>query len=347
MIERDNLDKLCQSQTHVLKKRFLDWQRRLYIIFLFLLSFFLLIPLFFYHKKQHKIIPSDADNSKNFHAALAANLVRLHQLQNMQLKKMFPIEINQHHLNTMNQVRQHAPTRAYTIEEHHIIHQKTPLTPTLLDRSNDASFVNQSLQAPRVMANRLVHPTDTVPQGELIQAVLETAINSELPGMIRAVVARPVYSYLGNRLLIPAGSRLIGQYSSQILQGMRRIMVIWQRILLPDGVSIQINSPGSDTLGQSGLRVDAVNTHFFQRFSNASLLSLIGAASANWNVGSNESDNASQRYRTALSHSFQSSAGRALNHDFSIKPTLHVNQGSQITVFVARDLDFYSTEKLK
>lgn len=163
--------------------------------------------------------------------------------------------------------------------------------------------------------------------------------------MIRAIISRPVYSYIGDQLLIPEGSRLIGQYSSQTLQGVQRVMVIWQRVLLPNGVSIQIDNPGSDNLGRSGFHADYINTHFIQRFGEASLLSLLGAASANWGVSDGEGDNAAQRYRSAISQSFQSVANNTLNQSKSIKPTLRIHQGAEVTVFVARDLDFYAAAR--
>src|SRR3990167_94891 len=113
-------------------------------------------------------------------------------------------------------------------------------------------FGNQSMTATAVSAKKIAHPDYTVASGEFLHAVLETAIQSDLPGQIRAVVSQPVYAYVGETPLIPAGSRLIGQYSSSVLQGQNRVFVVWNRVILPNGTSAQINSAGTDQLGIAG-----------------------------------------------------------------------------------------------
>lgn len=87
-----------------------------------------------------------------------------------------------------------------------------------------------------------------VPEGTLIPGILETAIVSDLPGQIRAIVSEDVYSFDGRRVLIPTGTRLIGEYQSEITQGQNRIFVIWTRMLRDDGVSVRLNSIGADSL---------------------------------------------------------------------------------------------------
>lgn len=350
MIKRENLKTLCRNQVNVIATYRSHRQKLLYILLLLICILFILMPQFFRHFHKERNRPTNYEKTDNFRMALRENLEKLHALQHIQLQKKAPIFKTKayHSSNALKQskvfqMRQHAPTRMYFSRLHKQYSLTDKSTTTFLERSNYASFANQSSHAPRVIAQRLAHPGYTIPQGEFIHAVLETAISSNLPGMIRAVIARPVYSYQDDRLLIPKGSRLIGQYSSQTVQGINRILVVWQRILLPNGISIQIDSPGSDTLGEAGFAASHVDTHFLQRFGEASLLSLLSAASANWGIGANDVDNASQRYRSILSKSFQSSAGRSLHHSASIKPTLHLSQGSRVIVFVARDLDFYST----
>jgi len=168
-------------------------------------------------------------------------------------------------------------------------------------------------------------------QGKTIPAVLETAVNSDLPGMMRASVSEPVYSEDGNALLIPQGSRLIGEYKSGIKRGQVRVFVIWSRLIRPDGIDIKLDSPGSDSLGRSGL-TGFVDTHFMERFGSSALLSLIGG------YAQGESDNDNQQ--AVLSDSFSKSAEIALENSINISPTIHINQGERINVFVAKDLNF-------
>lgn len=88
-----------------------------------------------------------------------------------------------------------------------------------------------------------------VAQGTMIRGVLETAVQSDLPGMVRAVVSENVWSFDGRRILIPAGSRLVGEYKSSLTRGQTRVFVVWTRLLRSDGVSVQLGSNGTDDLG--------------------------------------------------------------------------------------------------
>ncbi len=203
---------------------------------------------------------------------------------------------------------------------------------------------NQSDSVPVVTGKRIAHPTDTIAEGDFIHAVLETAINSDLPGMVRAVVTEPVYAYTGSHVIIPAGSRLVGQYDSESSNGLSssRVFVMWNRVITPQGISIMINSPGTDTLGRSGEGADSTDTHFFRMFGTASLLSVIGAVTSTAGVGNYDQPNSANQYRAAVGNAFQKSAQNAMSGNLKIKPTLHIYQGNAINVFVARDLDLYS-----
>jgi type IV secretory pathway VirB10-like protein len=118
-----------------------------------------------------------------------------------------------------------------------------------------------------------------VPQGAVIPAVMETAINSDLPGLARAMVTRDIKSFDGSTVLIPRGSRVIGQYKSGVAMGASRVFVIWTRVIRPDGVSIQIASPAADPLGRGGLE-GKVDRHFFGRFGGSILMSVLNAGVA-------------------------------------------------------------------
>ena len=178
----------------------------------------------------------------------------------------------------------------------------------------------------------LLHNQSTLaPQGTIIPAVLETALNSDLPGFARAVVSRDVRSFDGSNVLIPRGSRVIGEYRSASSLGASRIFVIWTRVLRPDGGSIQIGSGGGDTLGRAGL-AGKVDRHFFERFSGAVLLTVLNAAA----------------YAAAGTPSTQVTIGSTAGSGGAtsgllptdIPPTIKVAQGTPIRIFVQRDLDF-------
>lgn len=171
-----------------------------------------------------------------------------------------------------------------------------------------------------------------VPQGAMIPGVLETALNSDLPGYARAVVSRDVRSFDGSRVLVPRGSRVIGQYSSGVSLGQSRVFVIWTRVITPDGVSIQIASPGADALGRAGMDGD-VDRHFFQRFSGSLLLSVLNAATAS------VIDQPSTQIVIGSSQD-ASRLGASVLSPTNIPPTIEVPQGTPIRIFVVRDLDF-------
>ena len=180
-----------------------------------------------------------------------------------------------------------------------------------------------------------------IAQGKIIDAVLETAINSEHPGMTRALVSHDIYGDSGNTILLPRGSRLVGQYDSGVSKGQDRIFVIWQRAIRPDGVDIQLGSAGTDTLGRTGIEGN-VNYHFLAMFGAATLLSVIGAATSTVGVNPADQNNSLSQYRQNVTSGFNSAAGTVLGQFVQIKPTITVKQGEMIKVFVARDLYFDS-----
>jgi type IV secretion system protein VirB10 len=178
-------------------------------------------------------------------------------------------------------------------------------------------------------ATRVVNPATTVTQGTLIPAVLETAINSDLPGYVRALVSEDVRSFDGSHVLIPRSSRLIGQYKSGLAAGQTRAYVLWTRLIRPDGASVALASPGTDFAGETGL-AGKVDGHFMKRFGSAMLLSVVGG------LGSVASGGTS----LVLATGGQSAASVAAQRDAQIPPTIRVRQGQPIRIFTARDLDF-------
>ena len=178
-------------------------------------------------------------------------------------------------------------------------------------------------------ARAMASPKTTVTQGTIISAVLETAINTDVPGFTRAVVSADVRSFDGSRVLIPRSSRLIGQYRSGLQAGQRRAYVIWTRLIRPDGVSVDLASPGTSFSGETGLG-GSVNNHFFSRFGSAMLLSVLGGLSALGSGGAT----------TIVAGGGQSAAAAAVGQTGQIGPTVRVRQGEPVRVFTARDLDF-------
>jgi len=177
-------------------------------------------------------------------------------------------------------------------------------------------------------ARAMVNPRTTVTQGTLIPAVLETAIDTDVPGYVRAVVSADVRSFDGSRVLLPRSSRLIGQYRSGLQAGQKRAYVIWTRVIRPDGVSVDIASPAIGFGGETGL-AGKVSSHFFERFGSAMLLSVVGGLSA---LGGNSG--------VVVANGGQSAAAAAVGQTGQIGPTVRVRQGQPIRVFTARDLDF-------
>jgi type IV secretion system protein VirB10 len=179
-----------------------------------------------------------------------------------------------------------------------------------------------------------VDPKTTVTQGTMIPAILETAINTDVPGYVRAVVSQDVRSFDGTRVLVPRSSRLIGQYQSGVQGGQKRAYVIWTRLIRPDGVSVALASPAASFDGSTGLD-GKVDSHFFQRFGSAMLLSVVGGLSAIGTGGA-----------SLILGGGQSAAAAAVSQGDKIGPTIRVRQGEPIRVFTARDLDFSRVPRL-
>ncbi|MBY3101283.1 TrbI/VirB10 family protein [Rhizobium laguerreae] len=226
--------------------------------------------------------------------------------------------------------------------------------PTVAGQDRNSKFLaSASAIGDRSAKARRIDRIDAmIPEGTLIPGLLETAINSDLPGQIRAITSQDVYSFDGRRILIPTGTRLIGEYQSEVTRGQKRIFVIWTRLLRDDGVSVRLNSIGTDGLGRSGL-TGLVDNKWRERFGSAILLSIVGAGSSyltgygsgqyssggNGN-GSSDSDRAAELARETIAQTFSDMANQALAENLKIPPTISVHQGERIFVYVRQDLDF-------
>ncbi|MBP0440416.1 type IV secretion system protein VirB10 [Tianweitania sediminis] len=215
------------------------------------------------------------------------------------------------------------------------------------DRSSRFLAAASSIGDRSSKARKIERIDALVPEGTLIPGILETAIVSDLPGQVRAIVSQDVYSFDGRRILVPTGTRLIGEYQSEITRGQTRIFVVWTRMLRDDGVSVRLNSIGADSLGRAGL-AGRVDKKFRERFGAAILLSVVGAgASYLTGYGSqtasgdnDDAQNAEELARETLAQTFSDMANQALGDSLRIPPTISVSQGTRIFVFVRQDLDF-------
>jgi type IV secretion system protein VirB10 len=177
----------------------------------------------------------------------------------------------------------------------------------------------------------MANPGTTVTQGTLIPAVLETAIDTNVPGYVRAVVSQDVRSFDGTRVLVPRSSRLIGQYQSGIQGGQKRAYVIWTRLIRPDGASVNLASPAIGFDGTTGLAGKVSGDGFFSRFGSAMLLSVVGGLGTLATGGAGA---------VVLGGAGTSAAATAAQQDSQRSPTVRVRQGEPIRIFTARDLDF-------
>ncbi|MFA3919371.1 TrbI/VirB10 family protein [Ruegeria hyattellae] len=188
---------------------------------------------------------------------------------------------------------------------------------------------SRSVQTARATQLKDVHRL--VPQGRTIPAILETAISSDLPGELRGRVSRDVWSADATTVLIPRGSTIIGEYSSDISLGQRRVLVAWNRVITPDQRSIMIGSRGVDALGRAGLTGN-VQHHFGLKFEAAFFISIFSGISSFGNRTINDSDVAEG------TDGFANSGKDAFEEYLSIPPSIWIDQGEQFNVFVSRDL---------
>lgn len=201
------------------------------------------------------------------------------------------------------------------------------------------AMVGRANQDDDVNPHPLVQPVSpwTLQAGSIIAASLITGLNSDLPGLVTAQVTENVYdSVTGRSVLIPQGSRLIGSYDSVVAFGQSRALVVWQRIILPDGSSVRIdNVPATDTQGYAGLS-DRIDRHTWQLLKGVALSTLLGVGTElSW--GSTESD-----LVRAIRESVQQGGARAgdqlVTRNLNIQPTVRIRPGWPLRVVVHKDI---------
>jgi type IV secretion system protein TrbI len=201
------------------------------------------------------------------------------------------------------------------------------------------AFLTQTSDKRTVSTDRLVDPAspDVLQAGSVIPAALVTGLRSDLPGQITAQVTQNIYdSPTGRTLLIPQGSKLVGEYDSAIAFGQRRLLLAWTRLLLPDGQSITLErQPGTDAAGYAGLE-DRVNNHWGQLFKAAILSTLLSVGSE---AGTSQNENnLAQALRAGAANGFSQTGQQVVERQLNIQPTLTIRPGFPVRVMVTRDL---------
>jgi type IV secretion system protein VirB10 len=204
------------------------------------------------------------------------------------------------------------------------------------------AFVNTAPDRSTMSSDRVAAPVSSyvVQAGNIIPASLITGIRSDLPGQITAQVTENVYdSPTGHFVLIPQGTRLIGIYDSQVAAGQSRVLLVWTRLIMPNGRSIVLERQmGADSAGYSGLE-DEVNNHWGTLFKAALLSTLLGVGSE---LGSTTGTGSNSDVITALrrgsSDSLNQTGQKVVQQNLNVQPTLTVRPGFPVRVIVNRDL---------
>ena len=214
-------------------------------------------------------------------------------------------------------------------------------TPAAQQGSNAGTFDGnlKSAPTPRAQAGLIGNRNLLLAKGTLLDCVLNTAINSTIPGMVSCTLTRNVYSDNGKVLLLERGSTVTGEFGGRIRTGQTRIYVLWNRIKTPKGVVVNLDSPGSDALGRSGVDGE-VDKHWGERIGNAFLLSLIQDAIGYAATRGNNQNGSSQMYFQNTQQTGDNMANTILKDSLQIPPTITKKQGERVAIFVARDLDF-------
>ena len=234
---------------------------------------------------------------------------------------------------------------------------------------NSNGFVEpKRTKSMQIAATNIGNANLVIAQGRMIEAILESAVNTDIPGYVRAVVSRDVYSETGRNILIPKGSRLVGDYGSMnnfMRQDVNRLAIGWTRIILPNGMDIDIASqdtsfPATDQLGRAGVHA-LVDRKYLELFSTSALLSVltVGGAiiaekisdeespdttstttGADGSITTTSNRSASDEAILSAVNRMGQSVGGAIDGAFGKSPTMIVGQGTRVRVYVRNDIVF-------
>lgn len=219
--------------------------------------------------------------------------------------------------------------------------QPVSLSSNASQQQNPGTFDGnlKSAPTPRALAGSIGNRNLLLAKGTMLDCVLNTAINSSISGMVSCTLTRNIYSDNGKVLLLERGSIVTGEFGGRVKTGQTRIYVLWNRIKTPNGVVVNLDSPGADALGRSGVDGD-VNKHWGERIGNAFLLSLIQDAIGYAATRGSNQNGSSQMFFQNTQQAGDNMATTILKDSLQIPPTISKNQGERIAIFVARDLDF-------
>ena len=206
------------------------------------------------------------------------------------------------------------------------------------DQAGKRAFMAQASNQRTVSVERLAAPAspNVVQAGSIIPAALITGVRSDLPGQITAQVTANVYdSPTGRILLIPQGARLIGEYDSEIAAGQTRVLLAWDRLIMPDGRSIVLErQPGTDGAGFAGLQ-DRVNQHWANLLKAAAVSTLLGVGTE---LGAGSEDALTRALRRGSQNTINQTGQQIVRRQLNVQPTLTIRPGHPLRVVLTRDL---------
>ncbi|USQ71707.1 TrbI/VirB10 family protein [Roseomonas mucosa] len=211
-----------------------------------------------------------------------------------------------------------------------------PTTPTAQDRQN--AFLNAAADRRTVAQDRVAAPAspNILQAGAVISAALITGIRSDLPGQITAQVTENIYdSPTGRILLVPQGTRVIGLYDNNVQFGQSRVLLVWNRLIFPNGRSIVLErQPGADAEGYAGLQ-DGVDYHWWDLARAAGLSTLLSVGAE---LATNDDDRLIQAIRNGGQDTINDAGQQIVRRQLNITPTLMIRPGFPVRVIVTRDL---------
>lgn len=222
-------------------------------------------------------------------------------------------------------------------------------------RSDRAGTVGESLHStatPVARARRFQDQNLVLPKGRQADCVLTGRISDEVPGFTSCVLSQNLYSDNGRVLLLERGSELSGEYGVMNQPGMRRLFVTWNRVKTPNGIEVNLSSPGSDSLGTSGLP-GHLDNRWGERIGAALILSFlkdVSVAVINSQTDKNSSVGTTVTVQPPGQNTVNagfSIADEVVRQTLKVRPTLTINEGDKIAIYVARDLDFSPVYALK
>ncbi|MFG1279881.1 TrbI/VirB10 family protein [Xanthobacter autotrophicus] len=211
-----------------------------------------------------------------------------------------------------------------------------PATPSAQERQ--LNFLNAAVDRRTVVPDRVMAPASpyVLQAGAVISAALITGIRSDLPGQITAQVTEHIYdSPTGRILLVPQGTRLIGEYSNDVGFGQRRILLVWNRLIFPNGRSIVLErQPGADTQGYAGLE-DGVDYHWWDLAKAAALSTLLGVGAE---LAVDDEDRLLRAIRNGGQDTINDAGQQIVRRQLNVAPTLTIRPGYPVRVIITRDL---------